>query len=450
MKRLVLVLLVFAPALAQQREMLVDFADISLPSEAAGGGNLALRLLYFGSARTLLDEGAPVVIEVPGGFQPGGLQPLVDSGFSGFVYVRFLFPGGRSENRSSDGTYDTRGLNSILALRDVILYASGDKTDVNGKRITDMLPFRVLTGNVGLLGGSFGGNACTAVIALHGAELPRLQYFVGWENPTNAQISVAEPGPGATVACPGGAPPPQSIESVNPYFRAYHPIALEFDYSKLAFDAATNRLFFDGNANGRIDQITLSNGCTTTDVNRNGRIDAGEDFPINPITAAGDPRRYYSPSMLEAAAALKIDLPNTLATAEQAERFWAEREAVRFYDRIPAQAPGIEVMLLASAQDHVQTAPGHLHIRQAFEGFLNNGTWVRINPSPEAAAGVSPALSLRSDLPRMEPNTPPQDWNNAASFTYPEGIPDRLMQAAAAREMATRAAARSAATSALQ
>lgn len=438
MKRLTLVLVAIAAVAAAQQQpgrFPARYADIALPSEAAGNGTLALRLLY-ANTPPLLESGAPIVVEVPGGFQAGGLNPALESGFAGFVYVRFLFPGGSDAGRASGGTYDTRGPQSILALRDVLLFCSGQKVDSLGRRIGDALPFPVLTDNVGLLGLSFGGNASTAVMGLHGDQLRGLKYFVGWENPTNAQIALGEPGPGATVSCAAGQRP-ERHEYVNPALRGYGPLNLDIDYSKLAVSSANGTLFFDHNHNGRIDAVTAG-GCQTTDANGNGTIDADEDYPVNPLTALNDPQRYYSPAILRAAEALHLNLPSALANAGQAEAFWGQREAVRFYERVGLRMPEVEVMLLASVQDHVQTAPGHLHVRQAFDGFHRNGIWVKLNPSPASVIEVSANLRARQDLPRNEPNTAPADWTNDVYF-YPEGIPDGAIYAAACREMARRA-----------
>ncbi|MFN7933386.1 MAG: hypothetical protein U0R19_08675 [Bryobacteraceae bacterium] len=431
MKRLILIAMTAAGLSAQMRPVETAYVDVDLPSEAAGGGTLAVRLLYTQGARPLLRGGAPVVIEVPGGFDVGTLQPVLDAGFSGFVYVRFLFPGGRQPGRASGGVYDTRGPASVMALRDVALYASGRLRDRNGKTIEEALPFPVLTNNVGLLGLSFGGNASTIVLAKYGAVLTGVRYFVGWENPTNGQIATGEPGPGGTVTCPANGRP-VSRDLLNPFFAGYGAEALRFDYSKVRWDGT--RLFFDGNGNGRVDTVPVEGGCEGTDVNGDGRIAENEDFPVNGILANGV--RYFSPQLTEAGARVVASWPANVANPGQAAAFWSEREAVRFYDGVRRD---LEVMLLASVRDHVQTSPGHHHIRQAFEGFHRNGVWVKINPLRESLAELQPVLGTRSDIPENEPNAA-ANWTRPESFAYPEGIPDSLVWAAGAREMARRAA----------
>jgi len=430
MKHFALILITAAGLSAQPRLIETAFTDIELPSEAANGGTIAVRLLYHEGACPLLPQGAPILIEVPGGFEPGALTPALDAGFSGFVYIRFLFPGGRAFGRISGGVYDTRGPQSILALRDVALYASGQLRDGNGHTIDEVLPFPVLTTNVGLLGLSFGGNASTAVLARYGAQLPSVHYFIGWENPTNAQIATGEPGPGGAVTCPNNVRP-QRGDLHNPFFTAYGATALRFDYSKARSDG--QRLFFDGNNNNRVDTTPTANGCQTADTNNDNRLSDTEDFPINGILAGNI--RYFSPQITQAAAANTPTWPATFANPAQSEAFWKEREAVRFYDAFPESKPSLRVMLLASVRDHVQTSPGHHHIRQAFEGFLRNNIWVTINPTRESLAELQASLATRTDIPENEPNTTP-NWPRPESFAYPENISDSLVWAAAAREMA--------------
>ncbi|MBL8178000.1 MAG: hypothetical protein JNK48_25205 [Bryobacterales bacterium] len=432
MKHFALILITAAGLSAQPRLIETAFTDIELPSEAADGGSIAVRLLYHEGARPLLAEGAPVVIEVPGGFEPGALTPAFEAGFSGFVYIRFLFPGGRASGRISGGVYDTRGPQSVLALRDVALYASGQRKDRNGRGIGEALPFPVLTNNVGLLGLSFGGNASTIVLARYGAELEGVRYFVGWENPTNAQIATGEPGPGGAVTCPANLRP-QRGDLYNPFFTGYGAMALRFDYGKVRSDG--QRLFFDGNNNSRVDSTATGNGCQTADTNVDNRISDTEDFPINGIPAGN--LRYFSPQITEAAASHTPSWPGALANPGQSEAFWKEREAVRFYDAISESKPALKVMLLASVRDHVQTSPGHHHIRQAFEGFHRNNIWVTINPTRESLAELQATLATRTDIPENEANTTPS-WTRAESFAYPETVPDSLVWAAAAREMARR------------
>jgi hypothetical protein len=88
--------------------------------------------------------------------------------------------------------------------------------------------------------------------------------------------------------------------------------------------------------------------------------------------------------------------------------------------------------------------PAHDHVRQAFDGWMRQGSWVRINPSPAYMIAVDPALQGRPDLPDLAPRQAPADWTDAASYTVPEGIPDGIYQTAAVWQMCDRLVRRAA------
>lgn len=97
-------------------------------------GRIALRVYV--PTIPLYYSGSPVVVAVQGGFSPDGFNNALDTYFKrGITFVSFLFPGGTdpSTGRSSDGTYDYRGINCLSALYDVLKYAHGDVHDLNGK-----------------------------------------------------------------------------------------------------------------------------------------------------------------------------------------------------------------------------------------------------------------------------------------------------------------------------
>jgi len=135
---------------------------------------------------------------VPGGYEPSrNLKHELPPEANDLVIVTFLFPGStdQASARHSDGSYDYRGHGCIQALRDVVLYAAGELTDVQGRLIDHVVPVPVLHDNIGLIGVSNGGNIIVAVPALHGAELlGHLRYVVQWETPVSSQVATRDIG----------------------------------------------------------------------------------------------------------------------------------------------------------------------------------------------------------------------------------------------------------------
>jgi len=422
--------------------------DISLPSESTGipGGALAVRIFAPASAGDArYADGAPVAIFAPGGTDAGTLRPALSQG-QDVIRIVFLFPGGTDPlaARSSDGAYDYRGANSIAALRDVILYAAGELTDSLDRTIDDVLPVPVLHGNIGLLGGSNGGNVIVAVAGEHGDELASyLRYVIQWESPVSSQIATADLGR-VRLDCPPG--PKASLSAVNPRYLSYGPLVLDVDYSQLAYDASDplHPVFFDGTGDGHYTTVVdPGTGCQTPDLNLNGGLEFNEDFPLS--TFSDGVKQFYSVPVTQALADQNVfggSWPTDVATPPQAIAFWSLREAVRQYPTALTNIPNLEGMVLTSVVDHVQTAPDHPHIHQAFDGWDGNGAWGKINPARDYVLEVDPTLSSRTDLPDNAANTAPTDWTDAGSYAFPDGL-DEVYFAAAVHEMADRAHATS-------
>lgn len=422
--------------------------DVDLPSSSTGvpGGTLAVRIFAPatpGDARYA--DGAPVIISAPGGSTAGSLRPTLEQA-ADTIRIVFLFPGGTDPltGRTSDGSYDYRGPHSIAALRDVILYAAGELTDASGNTIDDVLPVPVLHDNIGLFGGSNGGNIVVAVAAEHGAELAgRLRYILQWESPVSSQIATVDWN-GALLDCPDGRR--VSLGVVNPRYQNYGPLVLDVDHSQLAHDAGDPRhpVFFDGDGDGRYSTaIDPSNGCRTPDLDLNGTLELDEDFPLS--TYSDGVTKFYSRPVTQALADQSVfgaSWPADIATPAQASAFWNLREAVRLYPAALTNIPDLEGMILGSVIDHVQVASDKPHLRQAFDGWRGVGSWVKINPARKYVVDVDPSLGSRTDLPDNAANAAPADWTDAGSYAYPEGL-DEVYLAAAVHEMADRAHAAS-------
>jgi hypothetical protein len=418
--------------------------DVDLPSQSTGTlpGTLAVRVHTpkFGNAR--YPHGAPVLIWGAGGYEAQdighGLPPSLDD----MIVITFLFPGGHDvgAGRYSDGTYDYRGLDSIAALRDVILYAAGELPDSQGRSIDDVVPVSVLHDNIGLEGVSNGGNIVVAAAALHGSDLAgHLRYIIQWETPVSSQAATRDFGRVLMKRSP------HQGEFVNPRYGGYHPLMLPSDFSDLAYDPgqADYPVVHDGSGDGSY--TTIEDPVThlsTPDLNLDGILTLAEDFPLDTYPHPDGSLQVHSRATTQALADQNVftaTWPSTIATPPQAAAFWDIRESVRLYDDAMANLPGLEAMVLCGVRDHVQSLPDKPHIRQAFEGWNSNGAWVGINPSPTYLVRTDPSLAGRDDLPNRVPNRPPANWAAPDTYCIPPDVHKSLYQLAAAHQMADRA-----------
>lgn len=415
--------------------------DVDLPSMTTGtpAGTLALRIVSPASpADARYPEGASVVVYAVGGTGAGTLRTQQLSLADDVIRIFFLYPGGTDLGRSSDGTYDYRGPNSIAALRDVVLYAAGVLTDSLGRTIDDVVPVPILYNNVGLVGSSNGGNIVVAVAAQHNADLTdHLRYIVQWESPVSSQIATAELGP-VTLDCSGGNP--EHLFTVNPRYVSYGPLEVSVDYSQLSYNSSDTRhpLFWDGNGDGHYTTVfDPGTGCRTPDLNHNGTLETNEDFPLRTDGSGHSYSRQATQAMADQNT-FGGSWPSGTLTSVQANDFWNLRGAARLYGTALTNIPDLEGIVLASVVDHYQPTSDKPHIRQAFDGWDGAGHWVRLNPARDYVLEVDPSLSSRADLPNNAPNTAPADWIDTSSYAYPDDL-DYVYFAAAIHEMADRA-----------
>ena len=426
-----LLMLSCSPAFAQWTAHEVD-----LPSAAAGGGTLALTV--YEPAASRYADGAPVVVHVPGGTSWGGLANPAHRA-DGVVLITFLLPGGHDAVRSSDGVWDNRGLDSIAAVRDVVLYAGGLLADDDGLLLEHRLAVDPLSDQVGLVGSSNGGNLAVVVPSVHGAELDEtLRWIVQWESPVSSQAAVCDNSKVALIDCPQGVS--GWVGDINPRYLSYGPLELTIDFSDLAVDGSNGDLhvLHDGNGDGEYTTVPdPMTGCRTPDLDLDGELELDEDYPLTTYPS-GD-RRVYSRTVtraLDDSGLLSGGWPSGVLDLQEAESYWNLREAVRHYAGAVDAIPALEGMVLVSVVDHVQGDPDRFHIRQAFEGWHGTGAWVRLNTAPRYVLEVEP--SLTDPLPNTAPNRPPLDWSSPF-YTYPETVPTSILTAAAIFEMADRA-----------
>jgi hypothetical protein len=410
-------------------------------STGSVGGTLAVRIQPPSSGSGRYTDGAPVVIWVPGGFETKGLRHELPSNADDLVIITFAFPGDTVPDAaiSSDGVYDYRGENCILALRDVILFAAGELADEQGRMIDDILGIHALSTNIGLIGVSNGGNIIIAVAALHGDELVgRLRYAIQWETPVSSQIATRDFGRIWLK------PSSQQGDFFNPRFAGYGTYVFAVDYDDLAYDPSNTyySVFHDGNSD-RV-YTALENPNTRVlipDLNRDGLLTLDEDFPLDTYPGGDGSLFFYSRPVAQALSdrgLLPHPWPEQIATPQEADAYWDIRESVRLYEQALANIPDLEGMVLGSVEDHVQSAPTKIHLRQAFDGWYGAGEWVQINPSPAYLVEAAPSLEGRADLPDMQPNTAPEDWADTSAYCIQEDIPDAVYQLAAVWQMADR------------
>lgn len=358
--RFVLAGILLPSAVAAQPQQLPGTVT-RIPSEVAGEQGIAVRVVAPEQAR--YKAGAPVTISVsPGPHGPTGRLNVAECGF---VEVYF------SSNDFGKGPYDFGGPRWLLGLRDVILFATGQTTDTQGRKIQDLTgDITVLTSNVGTIGLSHGGNACGAVMGLYGEQFPKLAYYVSWESPY---------GEGAVGEELGS--PRLHGKRVNP---AYDAERSRLDLSKLTYDPDLPMT-----ARGRTPEQRRDlpfRGSLFFDIDGDGRYDPEADFRHQParFDPSSGPRFWYSIRLLREAE--KRDLyggarPGHIPTAEEAVEFWHYRDATGLVTDAVRKIPDLAVIVVANAQDHMQIAPDHPHIRIQVNAFQKAGArFIRLNP----------------------------------------------------------------------
>lgn len=386
-----------------------------LESSAAGSQGIAVKVFYPALKDVRYAEGAPVVVSVPGGWDVGSLQSSAtyDAGAQhGFIYIQFLLPGGSVGAVSSGGEYDVRGPNCTEALRQVLRYASGDLKAMDGKGLADNVPF-ALVSEVGVVGGSNGGNLSIATLGQFGAELKNVVWFAAWESPVGDQYALVElngnsfyePGTCDATTCPW----PDL------------PAALRWD------PAGTTGAFYPGK------------GATTTYSGRLYAETAGgpplyfDQMATEPV-AGGTYKLFPSVELAQAMRQQKDSLwpgssaPSWLEIGESAvAAYWQVRDGALNIAAAHQHLPKLMVIHIQTQKDHVQSQPDYPHARSHIQGWLDAGhQFVRLNPD----AAYMALLSNRpvSEFPDNNANEP-VPWPNTIAVTLPETVGGEKMSA---------------------
>ncbi len=432
-------------ALSSTRSSRLIPIDVALPTASTGSptGTLAVRVHTPEAGRARYPQGAPVLIWGAGGYEAKGIDHGLPPETDGVIIISFLFPGGEDPGASlsSDGTYDYRGVRSIAAMRDVILYAAGELPDSEGRTIDEIVPVPVLHDNIGLEGVSNGGNIVVAVAAQHGQDLAgHLRYVIQWETPVSSQAATRDLG--RIILEPGY---PHQGDFVNPRYLDYGRRILNVAYDDLTYDpgAATRRIFHDGNGDGEYTTVADPfTGLPTPDLDLDGVLQLDEDFPLDSFPHPSGALEVYSRAVTQALVNRNVftdTWPSDIANPAQANPYWDPRESVWLYDQALTHLPDLEAMVLCGVRDHVQAPRDKPHIHQAFDGWRDDGAWVRINPSPAYLVEADPDLAGRDDLPNRVPNRPPDDWAGVELYCLPRDVPKAIYQLAAVYQMADRA-----------
>ncbi|MDZ7303680.1 MAG: T9SS type A sorting domain-containing protein [candidate division KSB1 bacterium] len=425
-QKLFAVLIAIASTMPLASASAQSFIETRLRSEAGGAEGIFIHITPPLQARYGA-TGAPVVIHLAGGFSSIGLT-VANPPWSlpDCIEIRFNFPGGGSGATLSGGIYDDRGPNCLKALRDVIRFALGTTTDVNGKKLSQLVnPIVPLASNVGLVGWSNGGNGTLGVAGVHGSEIAGLAWIVNWESPVGDGM--------ANLEC--GALPRPGVSGQNPAVNpAYNPDTGEFDLTMLAYSDTVNIAV----------QGPALRGGLYFDSNRNGVPDWGSDFILRPHQWRTDnvTKVYYSNRVIAAASAanlLPVPLPAHIASVAETGEFWHWRDGGHWFAEAVRQLPNLMFIVEAAAVDHLQTAPDHPHVLIQYEGMRRAGArFVRLNPDRayvESVLGRSAATAADN-----EAFTPFDHLSirNALEPAGAGGVPTNAGVAAAIYELADR------------
>ncbi|MCR4437743.1 MAG: hypothetical protein QHJ34_01700 [bacterium] len=311
----------------------------------------------------------------------------------------------------------------MKALRDIVRFAFGLSTDTAGRGLAQLVPPIVpLSTNIGLVGWSNGGNATLGVAGIHGSELAGLAWIVNWESPVGDGMANAE--------CGGRLASPYLNPRVNP---AYDPDSGTWDMSSLAYcDTLQVAL-----------EMAALRGGLYFDINRNGALDSGSDFLLNPHlwrTPSGA-RVYYSNRVIRAAVEkhlLPLPLPSHIASPAESEVFWQYRNAEGWLSEVVRLLPNLMFLVAAADTDHVQSAPEHPHVLIQYEGLRTAGARLtRLNPD---RAYVEYALGHAFPSAADNDAFAPLDHLTIRSALEPDpdSLPTNITVAAAIYELADR------------
>ena len=410
-----------------------------LPSEAAPGQGLAVTISYPDKPR--FKDGAPVVALVPGGDSPNGLTSSMHAPQVGCVEVRFAFPGGGIKGFQSSGRNDYRGKDSQKALRDIILFAMGKLEDYKERTIKDLIPIKVASDNIGIVGWSNGGNIALVTMDKFSDDLQGIGWIAFYETPLGSLYF---------PPCLGG----KEDLVINKHYREGSGATGHclIDFRRLAWDGETLRnpgvrrkrgepelrgvLFFDDNENGHweepkeyafrylIDQKAERDRLGERNPGAEEVVDAKQIYPPE-VTAAMDRLKAFKTKPDPATGMLDPNAPETswpgqVAIAAESEAFFQERDGSIYLPSVAQKYPNLFITIYGSRLDHLQRQPDHPHILSQYNAWLDaNAHWVRLNPESIYISTLA-NMSMRN-FPNNKPNGA-VDADSPSALLEPETV----------------------------
>jgi hypothetical protein len=403
-----------------------------VPSEACPDKGVAVNLIYPNKPR--YKDGAPVAVVCPGGLGPDGLSFEMHAVQTGVIEVRFAYPGGGTAQFNSSGEYDARGENSLIALKDVILFAGGLKKDYKDRTIIDLLQDKVKVQNddIGLVGWDTGGNQALAVLGKFYQDLSFVKWLVFYESPVGSMFSPSALGSSADL-------------NINSHYRQGSAATgnVLIDYKKLNWSPkqyrSPNRL-----ASGKRGMGGLK-GVLFFDENQNGVWEESNEFAFTSALEPELKKQFFPPQVTGGIQKVKLFTPkfwpDGVATIEESEEFFADRDGSLYVEKVAREFPDLMVTIFGSAADHDQQQPDHPHITFLYNLFLTNKVrFLRLNPDPNYMVAVG-----GMNIINFANNTPNGSIDADAIMGQLEGeglLPDYVYIEASVAELCDRTKAR--------
>lgn len=173
-----------------------------------------------------------------------------------------------------------------------------------------------------------------------------------------------------------------------------------FDLTKLKYDSASNKVYFDGNDNDTLD-LNSSDNC---DVDENGTYDLDEDFEASapPGLFDGTIKLCLPKKLIQYLDTVYEDSDSffdTYATVEEVEEFWSIREMARSISSAATAgvlSSSFKSILFYSKLDHdlawFPEDPQHTHVYYAYALLRDNDIWARLNPDREYVKDIFPEV----------------------------------------------------------